>query len=562
MTPPEQLSENADEAVQRRRRFPLVWLVPVLAVAVAAYLGYTTLSGRGALIELSFASADGLTAGQTAVRYKAVQIGTVETIDLDHDLKRVHARIRMNRDVTDRLTDKASFWVVRARLTPASVTGLETIVSGSYIEFDPGAEGGESRRSFTGLDDPPGIRSDQPGRLFTLRARRLGSLDSGSPVFFRDVQVGQVVSHDRPRIDGSIDLKVFVNEPYDKYLHDGSRFWNASGVNLSFGPQGVKLELESVRALLAGGVAFDTPPLALAQPVAANDATFELYDDAETAAAATSRDRLSFLIYFDGSVRGLAAGSPVEMRGIRIGSVTDVQLEYAREQRSFRVPVRIAIEPELISYPTGRGQEQVLALSRIMVERGLRAQLASGNLLTGQKVVALDFMTDPPPAEVSMQGDEIVLPALPGGADIMATVAGLAGRIERFPLDEIGQNLNKTLASLNGVVGSEDTRKAVGALSSTLRDVQELVRNADRGLAPLLGKLPAIATNLDQAVARARSAIGSVEGGYGQGSDFSRDLSRMMSQLTDTARSVRILADFLDRHPEALVRGRATTGDR
>ncbi|MCK8783091.1 MlaD family protein [Roseomonas sp. NAR14] len=555
------LHDEAPEAVRaHHRRFSMIWLIPIAAVLVAGYLGYRTLSARGPLITVTFRNAEGLTAGQTPVRYKAVQVGTVETIALTDDLQRVRVRMRMAREVVDRLTAPARFWVVRPRLSASSVSGLETIVSGSYIEFDPGAPEAEARREFTGLEDPPGVRADQPGRLIRLQAHRIGSLDRGSPVFFRDIAVGEILSYDRPGLDGNITLHAFVRDPYAQYLRAGSRFWNVSGVSLDIGAQGIRLELESLRALLAGGVAFDTPPEARGTPEAKDDAEFPLYPDIAAAAAATSRDRLSFLVYFDGSVRGLAAGSPVEMRGIRIGSVTDVHLEYDRETHAFRTPVHLAVEPGNISYPAGREQYEVLELTRRMVARGLRAQLATGNILIGQKIVTLDFQENPPPAEVRMEGDEIVLPAMPGGDDIMATVSAIAGRLQRFPIDEIGRNLNGALASVNGLVGGPEVRNAVGALSAALAQVQQLVREADRGLAPLLRRLPGIAGNLDQAVARANSAIGSVERGYGGDSDVQRQLQRTLGQVSDAARAVRILADFLDRHPEALIRGRALQG--
>lgn len=549
-----------EEARAQLQRVSLVWLIPVVAVLVAAYLGWQTYSHRGPTITVTFRSADGLAAGQTPVRYKAVQIGTVRTIHLSEDLQQVRVEIRMETTITPRLTTNARFWVVRPRLTASNVSGLETIVSGAYIAFDPGGGQEASARDFVGLENPPGVRSDEPGRVVTLNASRIGSLDRGSPVFFRDVSVGEVLGYDPPGLDGNVTLRAFIRAPYDGYLREGSRFWNTSGVNLRIGAEGVKLELESVRALVTGGVAFDTPPNLRDQPPAPDSTRFQLYDDLEAAIAATTKERLEFLVYFGGSVHGLSPGAPVELRGIRIGSVLSRSLEHDPASGTFRVPVRIAIEPDRIAFPGGHGvrtREDVLAFARQMVAKGLRAQLQSASLLTGQMLVAFDFLPDAEPAEVRMEGQDIVLPGQGGGAsDIMGALSGVAGKLERFPLEEIGRNLNNALASVNGLVGGPELRGAVRALAGTLEQVQGLARRTDAGLAPLLRRLPAIANNLDQAIGRANTAIGSFERGYGGSSDVNRQMERLLLQASDTARSVRLLADYLDRHPEALLRGR------
>ncbi|MCI0755206.1 PqiB family protein [Teichococcus vastitatis] len=555
--PPERLAPELAEARPQRRRFSLIWLIPLAALMVTGYLAYTTISSRGPLITVHFNSADGLAAGQTQVRYKSVAIGTVEAIALADDLSSVTARIRMTPDVEARLTEAARFWVVRPRLTAGNVSGLETIVSGAYIEFDPGPEDGEARREYRGLEDPPGIRSDEPGRIFTLKTYRLGSLNRGSPVFFRDVQVGEVLSFDQPGLDGTVAVRAFIRSPYEAYVREGSRFWNSSGVRLGFGPDGLSVELESLRAVLTGGIAFDTPPRDRDAPPAPDNAQFTLYGSAEAALAATSENRLEFLVYLEGSVRGLTPRSPVEMRGIRIGSVTNIDLSYDQTENRFSVPVRIAVEPDRIAFPNGRPQWEVRQAMERFVAEGMRAQLASGNLLTGQKVVTLDFVPDAPPATVRQEGDLLVIPSLGGGGDdLMGAVGAIAGKLENFPLDQIGQNLSGVLAAVNGLVGGPELKASLSSLTAILGDAQRLVRRTDNGLAPLLRRLPSMADNLDQTLARANAAVTSVERGYGTNSAFNRELARLLQQATDAARSVRLLADYLERHPEALLRGR------
>lgn len=546
------------ETRRRRRRISPIWLVPVVAILIAGFLGWRTYSDRGPLVTVTFRDAAGLNAGQTPVRYKAVQVGTVEGIELSGDLEQVQVRIRMTRTVEGRLTESARFWVVRPRLTAGNVSGLETIVSGAYIEFDPGEEGA-AQRDFTGLENPPGVRSDEPGRVFTLLARRVGSLDRGSPVFFRDVTVGEILDIDPPGLDGNVTLRAFIRAPFDGYLREGSRFWNISGLNIGFGGGGVKVELESLRALLAGGVAFDTPHALRDEPPAPDAARFELYDDLEAAVSATTKDRLVFLLYFNESVRGIEVGTPVEMRGLRIGSVLDRRLEYDQVTDTFRVPVHIAIEPDRIAYPSGRAgrtQDEVIEFARRMVANGLRGRLQTVSYVTGQVVVAFDFFSDAPPDEVRLVGEEIVMPTM-GADSVLASAGGIAAKLQAIPFEEIGQNLNGILGSVSAITGSPELRGAVQGLAGVLDQAQGLLRRADEGLAPLLRRLPGIAANLDQAVGRASTAMSSIERGYGAQSEINRQVARVLDQASDAARSVRQLADLLDRHPEALIRGRA-----
>jgi paraquat-inducible protein B len=376
-------------------------------------------------------------------------------------------------------------------------------------------------------------------------------------VFFRDVAVGEVLSYDPPTLDGMVTLRAFIRSPYEGYLRQGSRFWNTSGVSVAFGPGGLKVEVASLRAALAGGIAFDTPPELREEPKAADDATYDLHENMEAAISATSADRLEFLTYLDGSVSGLTEGSPVEMRGIRIGNVLKVELAYDRQTNRFVVPVRFAIEPRNISFPNGRPQEEVLAAATRMVREGIRVQLRSGNLLTGQKVISLDQVPNAGPASVRVENGTIVLPSAGGDTDnIMAAVSAVASKLERFPLDEVGRNLSNALASIGNLTGGPETGEALSSLVGALGQVQDLVRKADGGITPLLRRLPEIANNLEQTVRRANTAVGSIERGYGSDSSVNRNLDRTLQQVTDAARSIRLLADFLDRHPEALIRGR------
>lgn len=555
---PEDAPHSSPPARVQHRRFSFVWLIPIVAAVVAGYLAWQTFAERGPMITITFRTGEGIVPGQTQVKHKAVELGTVESIHLSDDMSHVTVRVRMRLDAGRRLTTQTQFWVVRPRLTAGNISGLETLVSGSYIEMDPGTPNAPARYAFTGLEEPPGIRSDEPGRTYLLKTDQLGSLGPGSPVFYRDVQVGEVLNFDRPGLDGGITLHVFIRSPYDGYVHDGSRFWNTSGIQVNLGAQGLQVKVASLQAALSGAVAFDTPPPARSAPVAANNTTFSLYADEDAANAAVSKDRVNMVSYFHDSVRGLAAGAPVELFGMRVGNVTDVRLEFDASTNSLRVPVHFSLERDRVAYPNGRpAPEDTRKIVEDMVGRGLRAQLQTSSYITGQQVLALDFFPSATPAKASMEGEEIVVPGESGDiGNITKSLNDIVSRIDHLPLDQIAQNLNNLLASVNGVAGDPELKRAVHNLSTTLASAQDLIRRADNGLTPVLKRLPELSANLDETLKRAASALNSVNAGYGQDSEFRRSLERLMAQANDTVRSVRLLADFLDRHPEALIRGR------
>ena len=547
--------------VRRRRGFAAIWLLPIVAIAIGGYLAFNSLSRRGPTITISFRTADGLTAGQTKVKHKAVDLGTVESIRLAPDMSHVIVRVQMQAEAEPYLTDKARFWAVRPRLSGSSISGLETLISGGYIELDPGPKGDQSQREFTALEDPPGVRSDEPGQTFELHTARIGSLGSGSPVFYRDIVVGEVLGYSLPEGNGPITVNVFVRAPYDKWVRKGTHFWNASGLRVEIGAQGVHVQLESLQALLSGGVAFSTPDDARDTPSAPGGTNYQLYASQDDANTASYVQRLPFVLYFQSSAAGLAVGSPVQLYGIPIGNVTSVELQFDPAQATARVRVGIEVQPERLKAIGGGVHNTPEEVAEHLVARGMRAELSTTNYLTGSLAVSLEFPPNITAAQVSHEGDAIVLPTEGGGlAGLTTSLSEILNKVNAIPFTQIGDNANGALAGLNGLLAGPQLKQAVGSLTSTLNDAQGLIKRADTGLAPLFKRLPDMSADLQQALNRASHLVGSADSSYGSNSQFQRDLERLMAQLNDTARSIRLLADFLDRHPEALIRGRTAQG--
>lgn len=562
--PPDDHQDDPDSLphalVRPRRAISPIWAIPIVAALVAAFLGWQALSRRGPEITISFKSAEGLVDGQTKVKYKSVELGTVNRIALAPDLASVEVGVRMQRSATPYLTARTHFWVVRPRLTLGNVSGLDTLVSGAYIGMDPGTPGAEPQTRFTGLEEPPAIRSDEPGTTFQLHAARIGSLASGAPVMFHDIKVGEVLGYDLGPAGDSVTLHVFVAAPYDSYVHEATRFWNASGVSVELGANGVRLRMESLAAAFSGGLAFDNDAASRATPRAARDASFTLYADEEAARSAGFHARLPAIAYFKQSVRGLAVGAPVEMYGLQVGTVTAVSLQFDPQAGQARAEVRFEIQPERILPFTANDPalRDTAATTQKLLDHGMRVQLASANLLTGQLVLALVFDPAAPHATVQRVGDALLLPSIPGGFDNLLTGAGaILAKINALPLQQIAETLNATLQSANTVIGGPELKQSLTALTQAMANTNAMIAEMRRGIAPTADRLPQIAGAVQAALDRTNKLLASANAGYGANSQFRRDMNRLLSQVSEAARSVRLLADYLDQHPDALLRGRA-----
>ena len=554
---------TARAVTRRSRRISAIWIIPLAAVLIGGWLVWHTLSKQGPTITISFASAEGLQAGQSQLRYKDIVFGTVQGLTLTPDRARVLVTVATTREAEPLLTDETVFWVVKPRLFAGSVSGLETLLSGSYIGMRPPQTGGEAQREFVGQEDPPVLEANVPGRTFQLKAKRLGSISLGSPVFFRDLEVGEVLGWDIAEMAESATIRVFVRAPFDRYVRDETRFWNASGVSVKLGGAGVDLQLESLRALLLGGIAFDTPDELRQAGVSPENHVFPLFSDRDAANAASYNRKVPVVSYFPGSVRGLSPGSEVTMHGLVVGHVTDVRLTPDRAKDNVVAPVRYEIEPERI---LGVGGKAVFSTTEeaadVLVKRGLRATLQSANLITGQQMVALDFIADAPSASVTKEGPDFVLPTTESGSltDLQASASALLDKVNGIPFKQIGDNLDGILGKVNDLAGDPQMRQTVAELSSAVASANTLIQHLDSGVAPTLKELSGTSAALQKALGNANRLVVSLDNSYGDNTRFNRDLDRLLVQLNEAVRSIRTLADMLARHPEALVKGRPAGG--
>jgi paraquat-inducible protein B len=540
-----EIKDIPEALVQTRRQFSIVWLVPIVAVLIGGWLAYKGLSEKGPTVTISFESAEGLEAGKTKLKYKDVELGQVETIRFNTDLSRVIVTVELVKEAEPHLTENTRFWVVRPRVTASGVSGLGTLFSGAYIGMDPGQEGAPARK-FKGLEIPPIITTGKPGSDFILRATTLGSLDTGAPVYYRQIQVGQVIGYELHEKGQHLLIKIFINAPHHKLVKTNTRFWNASGFDLKLDASGLKLNTESLASIMMGGIAFDTPTSLEAGRPAEPDHLFRLYETRESIFERTYTEKLHYILNFQGSIRGLTVGAPVEFRGIKIGQVVDIKAEFDRDTLTPRITVLIETEPQRWNT---LGETDVDHKTEIdtLVAKGLRAQLKTGSMLTGQLFVDVDMHPDTPEAQVKYGGNFPEIPTIPAPLQIItARVNQLLSKLEEVPIKQIGKDLGDTIQNVKRISESKELIEAVQALNETLQETRQLVQNLDSNVAP------EISSTLNQA----QKTLASVEGTLGQDAPLQHEMRQAIKELGEAARAVRILTDYLERHPEALIYGK------
>jgi paraquat-inducible protein B len=525
-------SNSADEErpqraiVSQKSGVSLIWIVPILALLVGAGLVFTALMKRGPTVTITFKSADGIQAKKTKVKYKNITIGKVKSVKLSQNFSRVRVTVNLAKMAEQFLSDNTRFWIVRPRLRGVTVSGLDTLLSGAYIAVDPGEKGTE-QLEFIGLDAPPSIIGDTKGKLFTLKAEALGSLDYGSPIYYRDISVGEVVGY-RLREDGrGVDIEIFVNSPYDTYVKEASRFWSVSGVEVEMGADGVHLYSESLVSILLGGIAFIDPPYMGQTPSAKAGDIYTLYKTRKAALTQHFTNKEYYVLKFAHTVRGLSVGAPVEFKGFVIGEVVDIGIEFHLESQQVLVPVRIEVEAERLARmaPAIEGVKSSTILHKL-VEKGLRAEVLTANLLTGQLYVALDFFDQAQPTKLELTPEGLQqIPTLPTPIEeFTQNIFSILGQVQKIPIEEIGR---QTLAAIKSIKASGDQLRRLAA---------------SRDLHAALKKTYEIMKNTNALVAQDSRAVVEVQ--------------RMLRDLRDAAKSIRILADQLERNPESLIRGK------
>jgi paraquat-inducible protein B len=528
---------DAQPAEPRRHRPALVWLIPLIAALLGGWIALQSWLAKGPTITVAFRTADGIEPGKTLIRYKNVNVGSVTRVSFTKD-GGVLVSATLTHDATQFLREDSQFWVVRPRVSAGGVSGLSTLFSGAYISFTAGRSD-QTGRAFRGLEIPPVDTEGLPGHEYVLHAHDAGSLQVGSPVLFRRVKAGEVIAY-RIDPDGSgVTLRIFIDSPYEHFVTTGVRFWQASGVDVTLDAAGLRVQTQSAVTVLEGGLAFETPPDSTLAPPAPAGAQFELFSDRASAMRHPYTEIQQYRMYFKESLRGLSVGAPVDLHGIHVGDVSGFGIEYDQDEGIFRFPVDVDFYPEMLRehYIAGatRANDTTKAGQREILDRlvaaGMRARLKSGNLVTGQLYIDLDFVPHAPRAAINWNTPRPQIPSIDGGLNALADKLGdIATKLDQVPVDQISAQLLKTLQELQG----------------TLRGTSALVGHLNDDVTP----------EVTAALSNARQALKAVESTLSDASPLQSDLRDTLKQLSRSARTLADLSDYLEQHPESLIRGK------
>ncbi len=516
-----------------KRSLAWVWFIPIAALLVGLSIVWRDLSQQGPKITISFQTATGIENGKTQIKYRDVVIGLVKSVRLNEKQNGVIVEANLTKNGDAFAHEGSRFWVVRPRIGLGGVSGLTTLLSGSYIEtdFDGLTKSTTSQKTFVGLEEPPPIASSRPGRHFVLRTGSLGSLGPGAPIFYRRIQVGLVTGFTLNETGKYVDINVFVDAPYDKFVDESTRFWNESGIDLTIGANGMSLQTESLISLIAGGISFSS----FGKPLALIDAKkpFKLYDTRNAAAIVPKGVAVPVRMSFDQTVRGLNIGAAVAFQGVDIGIVNSVELDFDITTRRFFSVVEATLYPERLgavyvqlSLAKQTPEDFAFSLSE-MTRKGLRAQLRSSNILTGQLYITLaDFpsVSDTKVVQATLPFEIPTIRADDLGS-MQAQIGSIIAKIDNIPFEKIATDLNEMVIEIKRLSVNLD-KSVTPKLASTLSEVEKAVKNFNTLIAP--------------------------------GSTLTTNTEAMLDDLKSSLKSLRALTESLQANPDSIIRGRST----
>ena len=443
-----------------------------------------TLSERGPRATISFKTAEGIEVDKTKVKYKNVDIGVVEQIKFSDDFSHTILTVDFIQGSEKFLRRSTRFWVVKPQLSLRGASGLSTLISGAYIEIEPGP--GASQLHFIGLEKQPVVKSDEQGKKITLVTQNLGSVDTGSPIYYQGLPAGEVLGYELGNDSKSTYVHAFIKDPFDQLIRGNTNFWDVSGINVSMGADGFQVQTESIRSMMFGGIAFETPENLEQATTNVDNLIFTLHKSHESIEKNAYTRKIKFILFFNSSIRGLSLGAPVEFKGIKVGSVLDVRLEFDRGSTSFRIPVLIEIEPQRIIERGIQGEDASNQTIISLVERGLRARLQTGSLLTSQLFVELDMH---PGSPINLSGSDRPYPELPTlptsnfGA-ITESAENLLAKLNAIDIEEVTSVLvdtietaNKTMHSADQAIGRANTLISAPGIPEAIEDIRIALKN-------------------------------------------------------------------------------------
>lgn len=550
--------DDLPEARSIRSRWPgLVWAIPLAALIVVGYLGIRALTRRGVDVTVTFGYAEGVTPGDTKVLVNGVEAGHVSKVRVSPDAHHVDVTLSLDPREKAALNTNTQFWLIGENPTITDIQSIRAAVAGVIIAMAPGT-GGEPTRQFAGLDSPPVIPPGTRGTIYFLDAPQVGSLQVGAAVNYHGLAIGKVVKTWLVGLD-HFGLELFVNAPYDRFVKPGAQFWVASPIKFSLSGASVSAGLSSPASVLQGAVQFELPDEARAGPQAPAGSHFSLYDDQSSAQQGPTGPEIPYRLVLNGPAGDIATGSSIAMLGYTIGKVRSTRLVFAPDGRPY-TDATIAIfahKLDVAEPPHATAADWHLATDRAidrLLAKGYRAHVIQSPPLVGAHVITLAADRDARPAALLQSSPYPTIPVAEGGAgadDLIDQANQILAKVNRIPLVQIGANVRALTGNLAGLTGSPQVHDSVVHLDASLRQMDAILGEVKPKIGPLMANLNQTAEQLRGTAAAARTVLS------GEGAAQDRSLPEAIQQLDEAARSIRTLTDYLGRHPEALIRGKA-----
>lgn len=535
--------------IRRAQRWNIVWVVPLVALLLGAWMLFRHFTSAGPIAHVSFETAEQISAAKTEVRCRSVKVGMVRSVALSDDLKSVMVDIEIDSNAQHLLRKGTRFWVVKVRFSGANVTGISTVLEGAYIELDPGPDGAEPESSFVGLETPPATNLNVPGRRIVLTADEAGLLSAGSAIYFRGFEVGRIEGRTLSPDGTRVSYNAFIQQEYSHHVVENTRFWNTSGIDISAGADGFKVKTPSLQAMVSGGVAFGVPDGDAPGKPVADGTSFTLHRDEDDAKNVNFNPTLKLLLLFDQSVRGLSKRAAVEFRGIIIGRVSEISFDLNKAPGDPRIPVLIDIDPCLMCPSTDQKPDAAMGeeFVKSAVAKGMRAALKTSNLITGALYVDLDYYVDADPAQIGKLGDHITVPTVSSGfAQLEAKITAF---IDKYQAVDVDGTVNQIKAA------AKEAETLLAESRTAIDDIKATVAAARRTMEdPEFKNLPA---DLRKAVASLDKAVESV----GPDGAVQGDLLRTLDELRASLRAIKGVSDTVNEHPNSLLFGRDSSGN-
>ncbi|MCU4676011.1 intermembrane transport protein PqiB [Catenovulum sp. 2E275] len=531
--------------IKKQTRLSSVWIIPLIAIVVSLWFVVQHYMQRGTEIEIRFESAEGIEAGRTLIKTLNVEVGVVTQVEINQDLKTVRVLARIKSQAEDLLRQDSQFWVVKPRVGSKGISGLGTLLSGAYIELEPGNDY-PGKTSFIGLENPPLTPANKKGLNIYLISDSAASLNAGDPVLFKGFEVGQVTQIE---ILNASQLKtsLFIESPYDKMVTSHTRFYNASGISLHINAQSVAMHTDAMETTLTGGIAFDLPKFAKPGRQVVDGTEFTLYADRQSIDKHPYQYSADYLLLFDRSVRGLNVGEVVEYRGIKVGSVIDIDFKYLPKEQfeqaqNPKVPVLIRIDPgRMIDEDGPKSADKLTKLLRTHINRGLKAALKTGSLVTGQSFIQLDFYPDLAAGTMQKVGRYHSIPTTADDLDsLISNMTAFTHKLNQLPLEQSVEQINQTLAGVN---------KTVSSLEQTVNSLNKLVQSTDNFVgSEALNELP---VKLNQLIEATQTSLNNLTSDSG----LTNELNNTLLKLKSTLNSVQRAADKVEQKPNSVIFG-------